>query len=388
MEREFTRVELYELVWSQPMTTLSTEAGISNVALAKHCKKLNVPVPGRGYWARMAAGQPIDKPALPLRFPGASERTGGDPYRTYSFSSVEEYAETVIPPEPIFEEEIPALRQRVSKLVGRVRHARDFQSVHSLVAKHLEHDEERRTDYKRSPISLYKPKYDGGIERRRLLIINTLFQAAARLGCRASMSTSRYVDYYGSDRQLGLKIAESYVGFIIEPLKLKNRGRQESLSLSFTRSSTGDEKSQWSDEDGRLENKLTEILIEMLVIAEVSYRRSLIAKRQWLIDRKTEAKTELLRRQIQAEQEAREGEERLARERVGRLLTQAKMIERADRIRTYATVIVSRADRINASAEQVAQWAAWARQQADRIDPSLNGTLVAEIAELPKPAAT
>ncbi|MBX3549071.1 MAG: hypothetical protein KIT15_12355 [Xanthobacteraceae bacterium] len=387
MEREFTRFELYELVWSQPMTALSAEVGISSVALAKHCKKLNVPVPGRGYWARIAAGQPIDKPALPLRFPGASDRTGGDPYRIYSFNRVEEYAEMAIPPEPIFEEEIPALRQRVSKLVGRVRHARDFQSVHPLVARHLEHDEERRADYKRSPISLYQPKYDGGIERRRLLIINTLFQAAARLGCRASMSTSRYVDYYGSDRQLGLKIAESYVGFTIEPLKSKNKGR-ESLSLSFTRSSTGDEKSLWSDEDGRLESKLTEILIEMLVTAEVSYRRSLIAKRQWLIDRKAEAQAELVRRQIQAEQEAREREERLARERVGRLLTQAKMIERADRIRTYATVIVSRADRINAPAEQVAQWAAWARQEADRIDPSLNGTLVADIAELPKTEAT
>ncbi|MBX3121570.1 MAG: hypothetical protein KF854_00750 [Nitrospira sp.] len=387
MEREFTRFELYELVWSQPMTALSAEAGISNVALAKHCKKLNVPVPGRGYWARMAAGQPIDKPVLPLRFPGASDRTGGDPYRTYSFNRVEEYAEIAIPPEPIFEEEISALRQRVSKLVGRVRHARDFQSVHPLVAKHLEHDEERRADYKRSPISLYQPKYDGGIERRRLLIINTLFQAAARLGCRASMSTSRYVDYYGSDRQLGLKIAESYVGFTIEPLKSKNKGR-ESLSLSFTRSSTGDEKSQWSDEDGRLESKLTEILIEMLVTAEVSYRRSLVAKRQWLIDRKSEAQTELVRRQLQADREAREREQRLARERVGRLLTQAKMIERADRIRTYATAIVSRADRIGASAEQVAQWAAWARQEADRIDPSRNGTLEAEIAELPKATAT
>jgi hypothetical protein len=109
--------------------------------------------------------------------------------------------------------------------------------------------------------------------------------------------------------------------------------------------------------------------------------------RQWLIDRKAEAQAELVRRQIQVEQESREREQRLARERVARLLTQAKMIERADRIRTYATAIVSRADRIRASAEQVAQWAAWARQEADRINPSLNGTLVAEIAVLPKTAA-
>src|SRR5262245_50789361 len=52
MNAEFSRKELYDLVWSQPMRTLAMGVGISDVALAKHCKKLNVPVPSRGYWAR------------------------------------------------------------------------------------------------------------------------------------------------------------------------------------------------------------------------------------------------------------------------------------------------------------------------------------------------
>ncbi len=57
MNGEFIRKELYDLVWSQPMRTIAASVGISDVALAKHCKKANIPVPNRGYWARKQAGK-------------------------------------------------------------------------------------------------------------------------------------------------------------------------------------------------------------------------------------------------------------------------------------------------------------------------------------------
>jgi hypothetical protein len=46
------REELYEQVWSIPMTKLAKQYQISDVGLAKICKKLKIPVPGRGYWAK------------------------------------------------------------------------------------------------------------------------------------------------------------------------------------------------------------------------------------------------------------------------------------------------------------------------------------------------
>jgi hypothetical protein len=42
MYGEFTRKELYDLVWSQPMKTLAAGVGISDVALAKQCAKANI----------------------------------------------------------------------------------------------------------------------------------------------------------------------------------------------------------------------------------------------------------------------------------------------------------------------------------------------------------
>ena len=59
------RSQLYELVWSKPVRDLAAEFGISDVALAKRCRALKIPVPGRGHWARVAAGQKPRRPPLP-----------------------------------------------------------------------------------------------------------------------------------------------------------------------------------------------------------------------------------------------------------------------------------------------------------------------------------
>jgi hypothetical protein len=64
-----SREDLYELAWSKPMSELAKDFGISDVALAKRCKRLGIPVPGRGYWARIDAGQTPYRPHLPDREP-------------------------------------------------------------------------------------------------------------------------------------------------------------------------------------------------------------------------------------------------------------------------------------------------------------------------------
>ena len=52
-----TRAELYERVWSTPMQKLAKEFGLSDVGLAKLCRRDEIPLPGRGYWARIQFGQ-------------------------------------------------------------------------------------------------------------------------------------------------------------------------------------------------------------------------------------------------------------------------------------------------------------------------------------------
>ena len=183
MDREFTRRELYNMVWALPMTTIATSLGVSSVALAKHCKKADIPIPERGYWARKQAGKPTIQIAISPRFFGASDRIGGPPSHGYYGSDwVNHYLEVSIPVEPIFDEDLSSMKSR-----RQVSLPKTFQPAHPLVQKLLEQDEERRIEFLKWGSNYYAPKFDRGVERRRLLIINSLFLAAARLGCRPSM---------------------------------------------------------------------------------------------------------------------------------------------------------------------------------------------------------
>src|SRR5258707_15768491 len=60
-----TRAELYERVWTTPMQKLAREFGLSDVGLAKLCHRHEIPVPGRGYWARIQFGQTPGRVTLP-----------------------------------------------------------------------------------------------------------------------------------------------------------------------------------------------------------------------------------------------------------------------------------------------------------------------------------
>ena len=71
--KRLNRLELYELVWTTPMSKLAVQFGISDVALTKRCKKLHIPTPGLGYWARIAAGQKPARKKLPKAPSGTSD---------------------------------------------------------------------------------------------------------------------------------------------------------------------------------------------------------------------------------------------------------------------------------------------------------------------------
>lgn len=65
LARRYDREKLYEQVWSQPVQHVAKLYGISDVRLGKVCRKLLVPVPPRGYWARVRSGHKARRPVLP-----------------------------------------------------------------------------------------------------------------------------------------------------------------------------------------------------------------------------------------------------------------------------------------------------------------------------------
>lgn len=62
---EYERKKLYEEVWNEPVSTVAKRYGVSDVAIHKICKSMDIPVPPRGYWAKKRAGQKVKKEPLP-----------------------------------------------------------------------------------------------------------------------------------------------------------------------------------------------------------------------------------------------------------------------------------------------------------------------------------
>jgi len=60
-----SRIDPYNLVWSEPMVKVATRFNVSDVAVAKASRHHKIPLPGRGYWARVAASQKVEKAPLP-----------------------------------------------------------------------------------------------------------------------------------------------------------------------------------------------------------------------------------------------------------------------------------------------------------------------------------
>ncbi|MBC8377334.1 MAG: hypothetical protein H8E26_14940 [FCB group bacterium] len=83
-EITISRQELYDLAWSKPVVKIAKEFGISDVTIAKICKKLNIPKPGLGSWAKKEYGKRTRIKPLPKDSAGGLDsytiRKSAEPY--------------------------------------------------------------------------------------------------------------------------------------------------------------------------------------------------------------------------------------------------------------------------------------------------------------------
>lgn len=72
-ELRLDRKALFERVLSEPVSVVAKEWGLSDQGLRKACRRLQVPVPPRGYWAKRRAGHRVRRPRLPKLPEGQAE---------------------------------------------------------------------------------------------------------------------------------------------------------------------------------------------------------------------------------------------------------------------------------------------------------------------------
>jgi hypothetical protein len=382
MPERLTRLELYNLVWSEPMRTLASRFGLSDVALRKACSKAEVPVPPRGYWAKIHAGRTALPSSLPARPPGMPRDIVIGANRDAWQSLTEEEILGPVPDPPVFEERIDALRERVRKKIGRFSTPRSLDSAHPIITRLLEEDA-RRAELARSGefvLSWRQPVFESTIARRRLRILNGVFLAAARAGGKPWIREHEAV-------HAGVTVHQQNINLRLEQVEHSSK-KKRSPTVASTRlrlsiiTSSDREFARWDDVDGgRLESRSAEIATEIFMLAEVQYREWCDHQHRWRTELKQRREEEIRTRRAEDERKERKRQAAIEKARLDRLLSQAELLRQADDIRAYVDAAYTRANTINPPPDPVAveAWRAAALAEADRIDPLVSGAFLAEI---------
>ncbi len=56
---------LYAEVWENPPSVVAKKYGTTDWSIRSMCKRMDIPLPDRGYWAKVKAGKPVEKAPLP-----------------------------------------------------------------------------------------------------------------------------------------------------------------------------------------------------------------------------------------------------------------------------------------------------------------------------------
>lgn len=382
MKMNISREGLYELVWATPVRVLAAQHEISDVGFAKICKQHNIPLPPRGYWAKIEAGKKVYRQPLPVRALGMPREIsfGASKWNYYGSAPKNLIELELIQPEP-FEEELADVRAKLIKKVNKCAVSRDLSIAHPVIRKLIEADVPRRQKYLSSTYkSIYDaPYFDSPFEQRRLRALNALFLCLEKNDARVTSSGKNPQDF-------SVRVGMTNVSIMIDGPKAERSSWYGGGDITKAASSPLVVKINkgaavvglqtiWEDKpDERVEAHLTDVAISVLVAGESSCREREHSHYQWLVKYKADLIDQTKKAKAAAEKAERERKAAEEKARVDRLLSEADALRQAQEIRAYVASVKS----LNANAadpapdEEVSSWARWALEQADRIDPVLS----------------
>jgi hypothetical protein len=365
-----TREELYARVWSEPMRTLAKHYGLSDVGLAKTCKRLRVPVPGRGYWAKKAAGHSVKPKLLPI-LPPNQTITDREVTLAHSLVPVEQ------PSLPLLLRQLIEFERSPENLIVVSDSLRTPHPLVKQTADTLREKQRERNVFNTTPFlqNYERPHLDIQVSRdqlqRSLRVMDALVKAFEERGWKVSLGSrgkdhdkKSYVIVLGRSIPFGIrekiKKVENKVVDIWDP-KYKDvpSGR---LSLVIRNTwGYGVDKS-WDDTPNRLiDDRLNEFAIAILTLAyedlELEARRE-NSERDSIVEARRRAELARLRE--------------LELQRVRTLEQQALDWEKSQRLRSYVNAVCAAAQNRPEGSPPIPDinaWITWAEDQANRIDP-------------------
>ena len=362
--REVTRTELYELVWSKPMTKVAADFGLSDQGLAKICTKHAIPRPPRGYWAKLAAGKGVETVPLPAISAGRTIRIGtsGKLQRLAraNASLVEDVAQDIVPAR------IPATMRNLHPVVA------------TWVADHRAEQKQWRSEARVSRYTTWDTPYVPADlterDKYRFRVTSALLKSfEARNGLVRGGLVSGKLELEASGETFEMSVVEKMRQFRGKPSTEKrdwtafrhqhNAALAPSGFLRFTITTYFGEgkKKEWIESDKvKAEGLLPSVLAGLDLVGPALFQRRQ-NREQW-------------QRQNEAEHKVREEAQRLKRieeERWDMLRRRSADWHEAQRLRAFLFAVL---DKRRVLPEEIdglpaSEWLAWAQRRVSEFDP-------------------
>lgn len=376
-----SREALYGRAWADPMPTVAASFEVPASALRQACRDADIPLPGSGHWVRLRAGKPVVRTALAPRGPAMAQWVTITPHGLSHLEARQAELAEPLPDPPVFDEPIESVRARTMARVGHVTALHTFDRACADVRRLLAEDDRRRADKAARRGSPYGegPIFGSPFERRRLRLLNSLAFGFAKVGARLELRGQ-------SRRDLAVRVGTQRLAFTLDapgaqptflgewqtrpgpvgPLALRITGAPETAGTPDT----------WMDgDDAPLEAQLADIVVSILVAAEVRHRAAQVAGHARRIEWRAQIAADLVRRQADAVRRRDEREVMKAKARRERLLSQARDWRKARDIRGFVSDVLTEVGEDPDDDDALAEWRAWALAEADALNPLTRGDL-------------
>ena len=343
-KKTFTRAELYDIVWSEPLLTISKKYNISDVGLRKICIRLNIPLPKNGHWQKVQYGKKVAKTPLPP----------ADKEEVITFGIRDENNVGIakeLPPVKMLQKEIEeqlknilVVPDRLTKPDKLIISAKErLKSTDNRIYKGLISSSYQNLDIRVSRLNI----------RRALLLMDTLIKALyARKHDIRILQNDTMVIIDGHSIPLSLR--EKTKKVLTNSKDHWNLHKYIPDGLLIIKLDNGYDCREITDGRLPLEKQIALIIASLEMIA--------IKKTEWNCRIQKNREERELKEKIRKEYEKRQDEDLDA---FRQTLNKAERWHKAANLRNYINEVESKAIVRNNLTEETQTWLTWARKKAD-----------------------
>jgi hypothetical protein len=345
---KLSRVEFYDLVWSESFLTISKKYKIAYDGIRSICRQYDIPFPQTGYWGMKSDKQSDLKVDLPLDYSGRNEIT---------LTLREDDDGGILPTGSPRKALIEAIKEDGTLQLEVPKRLTNPDPLVISAQQNLAEKAKNRYHYRgmiHTDMGQLQIRVSQALVSRALRFMDAFIKL---LRSRGHSIRIQYDDTYAviAGEEFKIKLMETH-----RRVKTDDRyGSSEYLPTGLLAFKMIDYHGQeWTDGKKLIEDKLAEILAKL----ELEAQREKEQRAAYAEERKKREERERIEREEWERQEKDEAD-------FHDLLKNAIQWQRAMILRNYITAVEEKASKDGVLTDELIKWLGWAKGRAERYDP-------------------